>query len=241
MVVQNRKTTLTSSTAVRNFLSGQPNTTANIIAVNYLNPTSATLPNKLAAQLVALKLNTRFDTYSANWAPANTVPLENTIISGMTGGSSVFNGMTVGAFLAEANKKLGGCAASPVATALDYANACESINLAYLNGVVVNSGLLTCPAGINKVEQGNLEINLNASVYPNPTSGMLNLNFESASDSRVNVSLFDVTGNKVWYVQEQAFTGSNVRTYDISNVAKGVYLLRISVDEKEQTIRLVVQ
>ena len=233
--------TLTSATAVRNFLSGQPNTTANVIVSNYTNPTSATLANKLAAQLVALRLNTRIDAYNANWAPTNTVALENTIISGMTGGLTVFNGMTVGAFMAEANKKLGGCTATPSATALDYANACEAINLAYNAGVVVNPSLLSCPSGVNKLEQNTSDYKLNVNVYPNPTSGMLNLNFESMSDAKVSIRLFDITGNVVWFTEQNAFEGINERTYDLSQLAKGVYMMRISLDKSEQIVRIVIQ
>lgn len=123
--------TLTSAQAVSDFLPcGGP---VAALTANYTNPT--TLANTLAGQLVALTLSVGFDVYDTTFAgsPLNLGNL--TVVSG------VFQGMTVNAILAEANKALGGC---PTNFSLSDLNAIlTSINENFDNGTV-NNGIVKC-------------------------------------------------------------------------------------------------
>ncbi|MBL7925958.1 MAG: T9SS type A sorting domain-containing protein [Bacteroidia bacterium] len=237
--VGSRTLTLSNANAVRNFLNGQPNTVSNVLAANLVNPTSGSYQNKLAAQLVALTLNVYFDAYDPNFAITTTVPLGSAIISGMTGGSAVFNGMTVNQFLSEANKRLGGCVAAPVASPTTWANAAETINLAYLGGAAINTGLLSCPFGNNKVAI-ETAATWNVSAYPNPSNGIVNVAFNAFVDAEINITVLDLSGRDVWSTTEHAFTGDNTRTYDLSQLPKGVYMMRLSLDDHFKVIRLVI-
>ncbi|MEO8149225.1 MAG: T9SS type A sorting domain-containing protein [Bacteroidia bacterium] len=239
--VGSKTLTLTNATAVRNFLLGQPNTTSNVLTINLTNPSGGTVQNKLAAQLVALKLNVQFDVQDPNFAPLTTVALGNAIITGMTGTGTVFNGMTITQFLNEANKRLGNCTASPSATIAAWADAAEAINLAYLGGVAVNSGLISCPAGNNRIITVDLNADWNINAYPNPTSGVISIAFSAAQEGTMTMTMMDVTGRQVWNTIVNVVEGENVSTYDFSTLPKGIYMMNVKTADHSKVIRVVIQ
>lgn len=123
---------LTSAQAVTNFLpqGGAPKA----ITTNYMNPTAKI--TVFAGQVVALKLSVVFDEYDANFG-AGTDLLKNRVIT-----SGTFQGWTVGQLLAEAEKKLGGCASPYSVTQLN--DAVDAVNNNYVDGTA-NLGFLDCP------------------------------------------------------------------------------------------------
>lgn len=62
-------------------------------------------------------------------------------------------------------------------------------------------------------------------VYPNPTSGQLNITFNNINNEDVTVELFDVLGK---LVSTKTFVGEINCAMDISNYAEGVYVLKVS-------------
>ena len=67
-------------------------------------------------------------------------------------------------------------------------------------------------------------------VYPNPTSGMLNL-----SKAMTNVAIYDVTGRKV-YAQSVV-----EETIDLSTLHAGQYFLVATVDGEHYSTKLLIQ
>lgn len=72
------------------------------------------------------------------------------------------------------------------------------------------------------------------SVYPNPTSGVFYLNLESASSARIEI--LNLLGDVV-YSQNSLANGSN--TIHIDNLNDGIYMMRLYVDGKLYTSRVV--
>jgi len=70
-------------------------------------------------------------------------------------------------------------------------------------------------------------------VYPNPTNG--NLNIELNTSSQKSVQVVDVTGRVVVAAQT---TGTNLQV-DLSNVASGVYYVRIQSEQDSQVIKVI--
>lgn len=125
--------TLTSAQAVTNFLpqGGSPK----VLTASYVNPTNSKI-TVFAGQVVALKLSVGFDEYDANFG-AGTDLLKNSVIT-----SGTFQGWTVGQLLAEAEKKLGGCASPYTVSQLN--NAVDAVNNNYVDGTA-DLGYLDCP------------------------------------------------------------------------------------------------
>lgn len=81
----------------------------------------------------------------------------------------------------------------------------------------------------------------NLSVSPNPAVNMLNVNFNLAYTGDVTVSLFDMSGKRVFSDKNSAFRGTYNNNIDISNLSKGVYILNVVSDRKTESKRVVIK
>jgi len=123
--------TLTTAQAITDLLPTGGK--AEVLTQNYTN--LAAIKNVLVGHLVALTLSTGFDVYDPNFGKAGIG------LGDMKIGSGLFAGWTVSAFLAEANKALGGCGSYTPAQVLETA---DKINANYDDGSV-DKGFLKCP------------------------------------------------------------------------------------------------
>ncbi|WP_100613819.1 T9SS type A sorting domain-containing protein [Confluentibacter citreus] len=87
-------------------------------------------------------------------------------------------------------------------------------------------------------------INGTVSVFPNPSSESqfvkINLNLNTAA--RVKMDVYDVTGKLVkTLLNEEKSAGSFVQTWDRSNVASGLYILKIDADGRNQNSKLILK
>lgn len=67
--------------------------------------------------------------------------------------------------------------------------------------------------------------NTDFNIYPNPTSGQVTLEFESAKTESGILKLYNVSGKLVFEQALKLESGKNVHTVNISKVAQGVYSL----------------
>lgn len=78
---------------------------------------------------------------------------------------------------------------------------------------------------------------INFSMFPNPSDGIVN--FQLPSDiSQAKVAVFDYLGKKI---MEKYVTSSINNTLNVSNLATGIYFVRIQADTKTGTKKLVVK
>ena len=75
------------------------------------------------------------------------------------------------------------------------------------------------------------------SVYPNPTTDLLNIENLDQSVESASVDIVSVEGRTVLTKQ----TRNSLTTLDLSNLDRGVYMLRISSDGEVMTHRVVLQ
>lgn len=76
------------------------------------------------------------------------------------------------------------------------------------------------------------EIKKNAGkIYPNPTTGILNLQFEN-SITPLEINIYDLSGRRVFYSPYSPFI-------DISRLNKGVYVVRLLFKEEEIHFKLI--
>lgn len=129
------KITLTSATAVKNFLP--QGGTASALTQNYTNPSTSV--SVLAGQVVALKLNVNFS--AAGYIGSNSIPIGSLVIA-----SGPFTGWTVNNFLTFAEQALGGGSLNGF-TLSQINDAASSINENFVEGLI-NKGFLECFANI---------------------------------------------------------------------------------------------
>ncbi len=79
----------------------------------------------------------------------------------------------------------------------------------------------------------------NISIYPNPVSEFINLNFELEQSSNVSVSVFDIFGKKVQTLYAGTLsTGKYQRQFDL-DIVNGTYLIKLEIGENAFVERVV--
>jgi lysyl endopeptidase len=82
------------------------------------------------------------------------------------------------------------------------------------------------------VSQGNLS---SVSIYPNPTNGMLTIDFTHVNADVISVELRDVTGRVI----SKAFNINGKVMLDLSNEATGIYFVKINTAEGTLTRKVI--
>ncbi len=102
-----------------------------------------------------------------------------------------------------------------------------------IDGTVSFSKIINIPLGVK-------EDNGFARVYPNPTSGNLNVEIQSTTNFETNVIAYDLVGKKIYDQKTSIEKGLNTLQIDFSNFASGVYVLQFSdVKGKIRTTKFV--
>jgi len=79
-------------------------------------------------------------------------------------------------------------------------------------------------------------------VFPNPSTGMVSIETENTNDGEMDMTLFDVVGNRVYSDHISGLTRSVSRNdYDFSDLPKGVYIVEMKSRSYRQVIRLIIQ
>ena len=149
-------------------------------------------------------------------------------------------------------------AGAPTASALDITNGVASFDLSWATGTMpatvtfellwsvedfggnwmVNSGTETNALGnidtANDCSTANVkEVSFyNIDVYPNPTSNVINVRSEFTID---NLSVLDLTGRTV----KQQISNNKEFSLDVSDLSKGIYLVKLSSGDKEAVTKFI--
>jgi hypothetical protein len=80
------------------------------------------------------------------------------------------------------------------------------------------------------------------SIYPNPTSDNVNINFVSKEDQDVTINVISVDGSLVFAKKLNTKVGQASRTsVDVSNLSSGIYMVQLMGANSSLTQRIVVQ
>ena len=78
-------------------------------------------------------------------------------------------------------------------------------------------------------------------VYPNPVSNKLSVTFEITNPQNITIELHAMKGERIFSDLTSNFSGSFEKSFDVSNLAKGIYILRITGDQGISTRKIVVE
>ncbi|MFZ9942915.1 MAG: T9SS type A sorting domain-containing protein, partial [Bacteroidia bacterium] len=79
------------------------------------------------------------------------------------------------------------------------------------------------------------------SVFPNPSNGKFEVSFETAAARDFTIRIVDPAGKSVISETYERFDGAFRRMYDLSRIAKGVYVLEVISNERTVSKKLVIQ
>jgi len=83
------------------------------------------------------------------------------------------------------------------------------------------------------------EILNSLNVFPNPAENILNVNFSISTPQNILLTLSTITGQAIYTQQIDSFTGTYSKTIDLTDISKGIYLLKV-VGEKGTVNKKVV-
>lgn len=78
-------------------------------------------------------------------------------------------------------------------------------------------------------------------IYPNPASTQLNINFTVDTPRDLNVQLLNLTGQVIQQFDMNGFSGQFKKSVDLSQLAKGVYVLKLTHPQGNYTQKVIVQ
>ena len=83
-------------------------------------------------------------------------------------------------------------------------------------------------------------VNEDLKVYPNPTSGIFNVELSDVKMKSVQIFVTDLLGKVVRNDEVSVANGELKKQFDLSRLEKGVYLLSFSADGKEYKVRVIL-
>ncbi|RLD73201.1 MAG: hypothetical protein DRI87_04565 [Bacteroidetes bacterium] len=81
----------------------------------------------------------------------------------------------------------------------------------------------------------------NLSIYPNPTSGQLQVAFDIEKSQSLEIQLMSINGQVIQKDIVNAFSGHYSKSFDLSDLAKGVYILSIISDNGKVDKKVVLK
>jgi hypothetical protein len=109
------------------------------------------------------------------------------------------------------------------------ANLCTTSTTASL----INIALLVADANGNTSQSdiAKVEAAMIAKWYPNPTSGIANVIISTTVKGEARIEIADTKGARVRLVQTPVEIGENVLTADLSDLANGIYYIKVVLDK----------
>lgn len=81
----------------------------------------------------------------------------------------------------------------------------------------------------------------NIVVYPNPATSNLNVELNSENEGQLNFRIVDMMGRTISNESVENYGGSLHHTINVSNLAKGIYMLRIESEQGNSVKKFVVE
>ncbi|MBK9639418.1 MAG: T9SS type A sorting domain-containing protein [Bacteroidetes bacterium] len=126
--------------------------------------------------------------------------------------------------------KAGPVSASGLTITVRASNACGNGPSRVKNGISITN----CP----RIGDASA---MNIVAYPNPTSDLLNISFDSNANQDVLVTMMDAAGRLVISENRNADEGANKFEMSVKGMAAGIYTMQFRTSDSVQSIRVVVE
>ena len=111
-------------------------------------------------------------------------------------------------------------------------------NVADLAGNIMQGQVVTPFTAVFGINDGNQEIPF--TVYPNPTSGKINIDWEGVHGGAITISISGLTGNVV-HKEQMMINGNKTLNIDAGYLESGIYLLEIRDEDSVYRSRIIIK
>jgi hypothetical protein len=101
--------------------------------------------------------------------------------------------------------------------------------------------LVVAVAACPSVREGSLSALSNVEVYPNPSKGLLSVNFNSISVDNYMLTVSDLSGRVLRMIPVSAVEGENKVNLELTDVSTGVYILTLKGNSDVSQTRIVIE
>lgn len=186
-------------------------------------------------QTMSAPLVTGWNTVTLNW----NVPAGNAFRLVGAGGVTCYrnnNNATNYPYMLNGVVDITGCSGGPAYYTYFYDWKVETINRFCTSPTTNVNAVVEICTGISE----NKDLDHTITVFPNPSSGMFNLNLALPGTASVKYAVFNMVGDKVHAASLNSVTGMVNTEMDLNKLAKGVYLLDINIAGKSYFRKLVI-
>jgi hypothetical protein len=99
-----------------------------------------------------------------------------------------------------------------------------------------NIDITLYPASISPISANTIKMD----VYPNPTSGQVNISYTLSHAQPVQIEITDMTGQKLKEINATAHSAENTQSIDVSALRSGIYTVRLLTQDGEMVKRMVL-
>jgi hypothetical protein len=78
-------------------------------------------------------------------------------------------------------------------------------------------------------------------VYPNPTSGIINLSLTGFSGKKTSLSIVNVIGTVIYHETLQNVDGRYTKTIDLGKQANGLYYVKLEADDYHEIRKVILK
>ncbi|MEI6567424.1 MAG: T9SS type A sorting domain-containing protein [Verrucomicrobiota bacterium] len=107
------------------------------------------------------------------------------------------------------------------------------------NTIVVESGCSSAPSNVINLTQAD-NSNLELVVYPNPNQGQFNLRLLTTQTIDVSIVITDITGKKVWELNNISINGVFNTSIDLGGINQGTYMIKLYNDSINEVRKLLI-
>ena len=95
---------------------------------------------------------------------------------------------------------------------------------------------------ITNITNNNSLLNNQISVFPNPTSGFVNIKYELIESANIQITLYDMMGKKIKEIIPPSYFQKNNFNHIINteDIGAGLYLLNFKINNSESMIKLIL-
>ena len=113
---------------------------------------------------------------------------------------------------------------------------------AFSDSQVPDTSGWSTPWGFTTLASTGIDENgmLTSSIYPNPASGKVNVKIKVDEPAQVQLALIDLLGTTYIKDEFELSSGDNIREVNISNLSKGVYIVRLVIDGNVSNHKLII-